>query len=94
LAIENVRTFPDFIKQFPADGVATVSFTAKTRDEHIGMEVKLPGGKYLTFVQTLRGRSHETVKRTADYMITQLDAAGKRHNPLVDRTPIAAAAVS
>ena len=77
MAIESVRTFPDFIKQFPADGVATVRFTAKAHDEHIGMEVKLPGGKYLTFVQNLRGRSHETIKRTADYMIKPLDVYGQ-----------------
>jgi hypothetical protein len=94
MAIENVRTFPDFVKQFPADGVATVRFTAKAHDEHIDMDVKLPGGKYLTFVQNLRGRSHETVKRTADYMINQLDVAGKRHNPVVDGTPVAAVPVS
>ena len=94
MAIENVRTFPDFVKQFPADGVATVTFTAKARGEQIGMDVKLPGGKYLTFVQKLQGRSHETIKRTAEFMINQLDVAGKRHNPLVDGTPVAAVPVS
>jgi hypothetical protein len=94
MAQDTVRTFEEFMARFPQNGLATASFIAIEGNQRIRFQVKQPNGRFLTYVQKMGGQTHGVIKRQAESLVTKLDKAGLKHDPLIDDTPVDARMLS